>query len=65
MRKGLYQMTRDELRAELEEIEKSMAYVFEEAKWNSDPALGTAYYDFQAYRTRLKNRLLAVEVGQA
>lgn len=65
MMKSIKNMTADELRSELEDTEKSLTYIFDEAKWNDDPALGSAYYDFQAYRTRLKNRLFAVEAVKA
>ena len=58
-------MTSEELRDELKRIEQSLEYVFEEAKWNPDPSLSNAYYEFQNEANRIRNRLYAMEVGYA
>ena len=61
--KRIYEMTAQELRDELKRTERSLEYVFEEAKWNADPSLSAAYYDFQNEADRLRNRLWEMEVN--
>ena len=63
--KRIHEMTPEELRDELERTEKCLQYVFEEAKWNSDPSLSDAYYEFQNEANRIRNRLWAMEVSCA
>ena len=61
--KRIYEMSVDELRDELKRTEQSLQYVFEEAKWNPDPSLSDAYYEFQNEANRIRNRLWAMEVN--
>lgn len=63
--KKIYDMTVEELRDELQRTEQSLEYVFEEAKWNPDPSLSAAYYEFQDEANRIRNRLYVMEVGYA
>ena len=61
--KKIHEMTVEELRDELQRTEQSLQYVFEEAKWNPDPAVSAAYYEFQNEANRIRNRLWAMEVN--
>ena len=61
--KKTHEMTVEELRDELVRTEQCLQYVFEEAKWNPDPSLSTAYYEFQNESNRIRNRLWEVEVN--
>ena len=61
--KRIYEMSVDELRDELKRTEQSLQYVFEEAKWNPDPSLSDAYYEFQNEANRIRNRPWAMEVN--
>lgn len=63
--KKIHEMTAQELREELQRTEQSLEYVFEEAKWNPDPSLSTAFYEFQNEANRIRNRLYAMEVSYA
>ena len=61
--KKIHEMSVEELLAELKRTEQSLEYVFEEAKWNPDPSLSTAYYEFQNESNRIRNRLWEMEVN--
>ena len=63
--KKIHEMTVKELRGELQRTEQSLQYVFEEAKWNPDPSLSAAYYEFQNEADRIRNRLWEMEVDYA
>ena len=61
--KKIHEMTVEELRDELKRTEQCLQSVFEEAKWNTDPAVSAAYYEFQNEADRIRNRLWAMEVN--
>lgn len=61
--KKISEMSVEELRDELKRTEQSLECVFEEAKWNSDPSLSDAYYEFQNEANRIRNRLWEIEVN--
>ena len=61
--KKIHEMTVDELRDELQRTEQCLHSVFEEAKWNPDPLLSAAFYEFQNEADRIRNRLWAMEVN--
>jgi len=63
--KKISEMTTQELRNELKRTERSLEYVFEEAKCNPDPSLSDAYYEFQNEANRIRNRLWEMEVSHA
>lgn len=63
--KKINEMTAQELRDELKRTELSLEYVFEEAKWNPDPLLSAAFYEFQNEADRIRNRLWEMEVRHA
>jgi len=63
--KKINEMTVEELRDELKRTEQSLQYVFEEAKWNPDPSLSDAYYEFQNEANRIRNRLWEMEARHA
>ena len=63
--KKINEMSVDELRDELKRTEQSLQYVFEEAKWNPDPSLSAAFYEFQNEADRIRNRLWEMEVDYA
>lgn len=61
--KKIHEMTAQELRDELKRTEQCLQSVFEEAKWNADPSLSAAYYEFQNEADRIRNRLWEMEVN--
>lgn len=63
--KKIHEMTVEELRDELKRTEQCLQYVFEEAKWNPDPSLSDAYYEFQNEANRIRNRLWEMEARHA
>ena len=63
--KKIHEMTAQELRDELKRTEQCLQGVFEEAKWNPDPSLSDAYYEFQNEANRIRNRLWEMEVSHA